>query len=145
MASAEVLPVGVSGGNSRSMNVRGAATATLLATADPTTSYVASNYVNSSPYEKITAQFVLTWNSSTSIEWYWESSPDAVTWFRHLNLSAAAGVNTAVRNNQTIVLGASANWEDCIYVQDKYTRVNVKRTGGAASDTLAVTVTLLGA
>ncbi len=117
----------------------------IFAVADPTTSYVTTNYVRAvtSSRSKMTVQFTLTWASSTSIEYYYEWSPDGTNWFRTLNLSAAAGVNTATLNNQTIVLGASAKWEDSMYVQDIFFRVNVKRTGGSASDTLAVSVTQL--
>lgn len=119
-------------------------TAPLRAVLASTTSYVASNHLYVGQGEKVTFQFALVWADSTSTEWYIEWSPDATTWYRSLNLSAAAGVNTATLNNQSLASGASATWEDSVYVQDVYVRVAVKKTGGVGADTLGVTATILG-
>ena len=116
---------------------------TLFANADPTTSYVASSWIKVCDSKQVTVQFKYTYNSSTAIVYYYEWSPDAVTWYTAVNIATTAGANTVTQPINTIAVSASVNWEDAFYVQDVFLRVQVKRTGGAVSDTIAITATLL--
>jgi len=126
----------------RPLQVRNAHTHTLLAQSDPTTTYAATDHMLCGWAEKITVQFNFVKTDGTSFEWYYEWSSDATTWYRSINLSASAGVNTVTANNQTFV-AATAALEDCMYVQDLYFRVKIQRTGGAVTNTVKVTATLL--
>jgi hypothetical protein len=115
--------------------------AVVRADAALTTSYVASDHMDVTGADACTVLIAYTYASATSIEWYVEWSHDGTTWFRSINVSPAAGVNTITANSQTYATSATINLSDGnIPVEAAYVRVQIKRTGGAAGDTAAVTV-----
>lgn len=127
----------------RSVKVGAFASAALLAAVDPTTSYAAagtSSHANCAGARAITLLFTRVHNSATSIEWYVEWSQDGTTFFRTVNKSVLGGAVTNTLSEDTIAVSATIlRWTDTFAPQAPYFRVVVKRTGGAASDTVAVT------
>lgn len=121
-------------------------TLTVCAATDPTTSYAAlGDYVYCGQADYASLRFTSAFNSATSFEYYVEWSYDASTWFRSINVATSTSTNTLTLNNATITVGGAAiKWIDTFKVQDAFMRLVAKRTGGAASDTLAVACDLLG-
>lgn len=114
----------------------------MLAAVDPTTSYAAagtSSHVNCTGADLITLLITRVHSSATSIEWKVEWSYDATTWFRTVNKSVSGGTVTDTFSEDTIAASASVlTWTDTFTPQAPYCRVLLKRTGGAAGDTVAV-------
>ena len=112
--------------------------ATLRAVAALTASYVASSHVSVVGFRRVTLLLAYVFSSATSIEWYVEFSHDGTTWYRVVNKSASAGTVTNVAANDTMTVTESLNFCDTFETQGAYMRVSVKRTNGAAGDTLGI-------
>lgn len=123
--------------------------ANLRTAAALTTSYVASTAIYCGNAQYVAVGFDFVYGSATSVEWYygWASSaaaagvaatsrPETVT-------STTSATTTHLVAANTIAVTATATWTDRIRPQNAYLVVWVKRTGGSASDTLAVAAELL--
>lgn len=115
---------------------------TLLATVDPTTSYAAagtSSHVKCAGADTIGLLFTHVHGTSTSFEWYVEWSYDGTTFFRTCNKSVSGAAVTNTLSEDTLTVSSSIlKWVDTFPPQAPYFRVNVKRTGGSSTDTIAI-------
>lgn len=113
----------------------------LFAAADPTTSYAPTNFIRCADFLRIGVDLSFVKTDGTSFEWYYEWSPDGTNWHRESNKATSAGVNTVTANNQTFV-AATAKLHDSLWIEDAFFRVQIQRTGGAVTNTAAVSAFL---
>jgi hypothetical protein len=114
--------------------------ANLRTVAALTTAYVACTPIRCGNAPFVSFGFDLSWSSSTSVEWYYGWSDTQTGTYRTETNTATTGASTthAVASN-TLAVTASVSWEDKIRTKNAWCTVYVKRTGGSASDVLAVT------
>ena len=124
----------------RGIDTRWVEVATLRALAALTTSYVASDHIGVTKHERLTFLIFHNWTDATSIEWYYEWSNDASTWWRDTNSATSTSTNTITANNQTLAVSADANIAHTVDVKGRYVRVSIKKTGGVGADAASVAV-----
>lgn len=115
----------------------------LRAVSDPTTSYVEPTiHIKTADFPRVAVQFAFTKTDGTSFQWYYEWSEDGTTWYRTANIATSAGTSTATAQEYTFV-AATANLTELLWVAGNFFRVYVKRTGGAATNTVGIKATRL--
>lgn len=108
-----------------------------------TAGYVATGHLDCSQAENINLYFILAWVGSTAISYYIEWSYDATTWFRSINVAAAAGTNTITMNENVVAVSAVVNWVDTYKRQAPFMRIQIKEAGATDTITIFANVTSL--